>query len=57
MFLVGLSLGPPHHYFYTWLDKKFPTKTYKVIGAKIMVICLITCCAIWIIYFAHCITG
>lgn len=21
LFLVGLSLGPPHHIFYLWLDK------------------------------------
>ncbi|KAG7154318.1 mpv17-like protein 2 [Homarus americanus] len=36
LFLVGLSLGPPHHLFYLWLDKVLPKKNAKVIFKKIM---------------------
>ncbi|KAK8727263.1 hypothetical protein OTU49_009790 [Cherax quadricarinatus] len=36
LFLVGLSLGPPHHIFYLWLDKVLPKRNPKVIFKKIM---------------------
>ncbi|KAL7640809.1 UNVERIFIED_CONTAM: hypothetical protein RMT77_009094 [Armadillidium vulgare] len=37
LFLVGLSQGPPHHYFYTWLDKVLPRKTAKTVVKKILI--------------------
>jgi len=36
MFAVGLSQGPPHHYWYEALDKKLPGKTAAIIGKKIL---------------------
>jgi len=36
MFTVGLSQGPPHHYFYLLLDKFFPGKTPLVILKKVL---------------------
>lgn len=36
MFIVGLALGPVHHYYYVWLAKKWPARTAKVITWKIM---------------------
>ena len=31
MFLVGLSQGPPHHYWYIWLDKLLPKRNLKTV--------------------------
>lgn len=36
MFIVGLGLGPIHHYYYVWLAKKWPARTSKIITWKIM---------------------
>ncbi|CAG0900353.1 unnamed protein product [Darwinula stevensoni] len=36
MFVVGLLQGPPHHYWYTWLDKVFRGKDLKTIAKKIL---------------------
>jgi len=36
MFLVGLSQGPPHHYWYIWLDKLLPKRNLKTVGMKIL---------------------
>ncbi|XP_023325668.1 mpv17-like protein 2 [Eurytemora carolleeae] len=36
MCTVGLSQGPPHHYFYILLDKYLPGRTGKVVFKKIM---------------------
>ena len=32
MFLVGLSQGPPHHYWYIWLDKLLPKRNLKTVN-------------------------
>lgn len=37
MFLVGCSLGPVMHYWYTWLDKLYMGKSLKVVGKKVLV--------------------
>lgn len=37
MFLVGCSLGPVMHYWYTWLDKLYVGKSMKVVGKKVLV--------------------
>lgn len=37
MFLVGCSLGPVMHYWYTWLDKLYFGKSMKVVGKKVLV--------------------
>lgn len=37
MFLVGCSLGPVMHYWYTWLDKLYIGKSMKVVGKKVLV--------------------
>ena len=31
LFIVGLSQGPPHHYFYIWLDKVIHSLYYFLI--------------------------
>lgn len=36
MGLVGLSQGPPHHYWYLYLDKWIPGKTAAVVCKKIL---------------------
>ena len=36
MLAVGLSQGPPHHYWYAALDAKLPGKTAGNIGKKIL---------------------
>lgn len=36
MFLVGLSQGPPHHYWYIYLDKLLPKKTLRTVCVKIL---------------------
>ncbi|TRY80897.1 hypothetical protein TCAL_07753 [Tigriopus californicus] len=36
MFLVGLSQGPPHHYWYTFLDKYLPKRDLRTVGIKIL---------------------
>jgi len=36
MGLVGLSQGPPHHYWYLYLDKLLPGKSNNVISKKIL---------------------
>nr|CAI5862832.1 unnamed protein product [Callosobruchus analis] len=35
MFIVGLALGPLHHYYYLWIAKKWPARTGKVVTWKI----------------------
>ena len=34
--LVGLTQGPPHHYWYVYLDKFLPGKAYGVVMKKIL---------------------
>ena len=36
MAAVGLSQGPPHHYWYVWLDKLLPKKDLRSVGFKIL---------------------
>lgn len=36
MGLVGLSQGPPHHYWYLYLDRILPGKTVATVGKKIL---------------------
>jgi len=36
MGLVGLSQGPPHHYWYLYLDKLLPGKTAAIVCKKIL---------------------
>ena len=36
MFAVGLSQGPPHHYWYVWLDKLIPRKDLRAVLLKIL---------------------
>lgn len=36
MFLVGASQGPLHHYFYSWLDRKYVGATLRVTSIKIL---------------------
>jgi len=36
MGLVGLSQGPPHHYWYIYLDKVLPGKSASIISKKIL---------------------
>merc|ERR1712212_1212020 len=35
MFAVGLSQGPPHHYWYVWLDKVLPKTDLKTVADQI----------------------
>ncbi|CAH1957721.1 unnamed protein product [Acanthoscelides obtectus] len=35
MFVVGLALGPVHHYYYLWIAKKWPARTGKIVCWKI----------------------
>ncbi|KAJ8976582.1 hypothetical protein NQ317_010747 [Molorchus minor] len=37
MFLVGLGLGPLHHYFYVWLAKVMPDRTMSTIMKKLLI--------------------
>ena len=36
MFAVGLSQGPPHHYWYVWLDKVLPKRDIRTVVLKIV---------------------
>jgi len=36
MFAVGLSQGPPHHYWYLWLDKMLPKTDLRTVALKIL---------------------
>lgn len=36
MFIVGLALGPIHHYYYVWIAEKWPARTFKIISWKII---------------------
>ena len=36
MFAVGLSQGPPHHYWYLWLDKILPKTNFRFVVLKIL---------------------
>ncbi|KAJ8935775.1 hypothetical protein NQ318_017668 [Aromia moschata] len=36
MFLTGMALGPPQHYFYDWLAKQMPEKNMKTISKKLI---------------------
>ena len=36
MFAVGLSQGPPHHYWYLWLDKILPKTDLRTVALKIV---------------------
>lgn len=37
MFIVGLGLGPLHHYFYVWLGKVMPARNIATVTKKIMI--------------------
>ena len=43
MFAVGLSQGPPHHYWYVWLDRLIPRKDIRAVLFKILLdqVCLV----------------
>jgi len=34
--VIGLALGPMGHYWYAFLDKRFPAATLAVVGKKII---------------------
>ncbi len=36
MFAVGLSQGPPHHYWYVWLDRLIPRTDIRAVLFKIL---------------------
>ncbi|CAH1154236.1 unnamed protein product [Phaedon cochleariae] len=36
MFIVGVALGPLHHYYYVWLAKTWPARSAKIITWKIL---------------------
>merc|ERR1711971_492338 len=36
MFAVGLSQGPPHHYWYLYLDKILPKTDLRTVALKIL---------------------
>ncbi|KAG5895518.1 hypothetical protein JTB14_009228 [Gonioctena quinquepunctata] len=36
MFIVGLGLGPIHHYYYVWIAKRWPARSAKIISWKIL---------------------
>lgn len=35
MFVVGLIQGPPHHYWYLWLDRWLPARSVRAVSLKI----------------------
>ncbi|XP_018562229.1 mpv17-like protein 2 [Anoplophora glabripennis] len=37
MFIVGLGLGPIHHYFYVWLGKAMPARNLATVTKKILI--------------------
>ncbi|KAM8888365.1 mpv17-like protein 2 [Synchiropus picturatus] len=37
MFVVGCSMGPALHYWYTWLDRAFVGHTLKIVGKKVLI--------------------
>ncbi|KAM9832159.1 mpv17-like protein 2 [Neosynchiropus ocellatus] len=37
MFVVGCSMGPALHYWYTWLDKAFVGHALKIVGKKVLI--------------------
>jgi len=36
LFVVGLTQGPPHHYFYIWMDQLVPGRTKGAVGRKVL---------------------
>ena len=36
MFVVGLSQGPLHHYWYGYLDRLLPSRSLRTVGLKIL---------------------
>lgn len=37
MFMVGLCLGPPQHFFYKFLDGKLPSRGVRNVTKKVLV--------------------
>lgn len=35
MGIVGLVFAPPYHYWYLYLERKFPTRTWRHMGGKV----------------------
>lgn len=52
MFLVGLSMGPLHHYFYKYLDSYIPKRNLFSITKKILLdqLLMSPVCIAWFFY-------
>ena len=51
MFLVGVAGGPPHHYWYRFLDRILPAKTRETVLKKILADQLVAAPAFAFIFF------
>lgn len=51
MFLVGCTMGPVLHFWYTWLDKVYVGKALKTVGKKVLLDQLIVSPAFGMWYF------